>query len=181
MGRAGRTPGLPDDQPGQQHRRENDPRPRRDPQERQRLPQRGLRPARRRYLDRHRDRRDGRPERPDLADRLPRRVRPQRRKTPHRPGPGTIPTLERQPRRPPRLGTATPQARLNPPPPHITTARPHEPATPPIAMPTHRTSEYLPVESLLARDTGSTPAAVRAEAETRAPAQMRSRRFPCCG
>src|SRR6266545_4222211 len=94
--------------------REVDPRPRRDPQERPRLPQRGLRAARRRYLDRHRDRRDGRPERPDLAHRLPRRMRPQRRKTPHRPGPGTIPTLERQPRRPPRLGTATPQARLNP-------------------------------------------------------------------
>src|SRR6266536_1046514 len=34
MGRAGRTPELPDDQPGQQHRREDDPRPRRDPEKR---------------------------------------------------------------------------------------------------------------------------------------------------
>src|SRR5260370_13871492 len=40
-------------------------------------------------------------------------MRPQRRETPLRPGPGTVPALERQPRRPPVLGTATTAARLN--------------------------------------------------------------------
>src|SRR6266496_2175114 len=143
MGRAGRTPELPDDQPGQQHRREDDPRPRRDPEKRRRLPQRGLRPARRRHLDRHRHRPDGRPERPDLAHRLPRRMRPPRRKTSRRPGPGTIPALERQPRQPPRLGKATQEARLTPAPRKSPRRRPREPATPAIAMPAHRTSEYL--------------------------------------
>ena len=94
--------------------RENDPRPRRDQEERRRLPQRGHRPERRRDLDRHRHRPDGRPEPPDLAHRLPRRMRPQRRETPRRPGPGPLPALERQPRRPPHLGTATAIARINP-------------------------------------------------------------------
>ena len=56
---------------------------------------------------------DGRPECPDLPHRLPRRMRPQRRETPRRPGAGTVPALERQPRRPPRLGTAAP-ARIKP-------------------------------------------------------------------
>src|SRR5260370_24203724 len=40
-------------------------------------------------------------------------MRAQRRETPLRPGPGTVPALERQPRRPPVLGTATTAARLN--------------------------------------------------------------------
>src|SRR5260370_31299909 len=40
-------------------------------------------------------------------------MRPQRREPPLRPGPGTVPALERQPRRPPVLGTATTAARLN--------------------------------------------------------------------
>src|SRR6266702_6099798 len=44
-------------------------------------------------------------------------MRPQRRETPLRPGPGTVPALERQPRTPPVLGTATTAARLN----HTTT------------------------------------------------------------
>ena len=50
---------------------------------------------------------DGRPEHPDLPHRLPRRMRPQRREAPRRAGAGTVPALERQPRRPPHLGTAT--------------------------------------------------------------------------
>src|SRR6266536_1046515 len=166
MGRAGRTPELPDDQPGQQHRREDDPRPRRDPEKRRRLPQRGLRPARRRHLDRHRHRPDGRPERPDLAHRLPRRMRPPRRKTSRRPGPGTIPALERQPRQPPRLGKATQEARLTPAPRKSPRRRPREPATPAIAMPAHRTSEYLrsvlisPATVAISRTGGSTQLAL---------------------
>ncbi len=51
----------------------------------------------------------------DLAHRLPRRMRPQRRETPRRPGPGPLPALERQPRRPPHLGTAAAITRINPP------------------------------------------------------------------
>ena len=74
----------------------------------------GLRPARRRHLDRHRHHADGRLEPPDLAHRLPRRMRPQRRETPNRPGPGPLPALERQPRRPPHLGTAAATARIKP-------------------------------------------------------------------
>ena len=53
------------------------------------------RPTRRPHLDRHRHRRDGRAERPDLPHRLPRRLRAQRRQAARRPGPGTIPALER--------------------------------------------------------------------------------------
>ena len=59
-----------------------------------------------------------------------------------RPGPGTVPALERQPRRPPRLGTAAP--------PRITRTRnshrngvPANTVTPPAGMPDHGTSEYL--------------------------------------
>jgi len=44
---------------------------------------------------------------------LTQRMRPQRRQAPHRPGTGTLPALERQPRRPPHLGTAAP-VRVNP-------------------------------------------------------------------
>ena len=55
---------------------------------------------------------------------------------------GPRPALERQPRRPPHLGTATAIARINP-----RRTRPHrrgcEPATPAMSMPLHRTSEYL--------------------------------------
>jgi hypothetical protein len=57
--------------------------------------------------DRHRERPDGRAEHPLLSHRLPRRMRPQRRQAAHRPGPGTVPDLERQARGPPGLGTAT--------------------------------------------------------------------------
>ena len=45
---------------------------------------------RRRDLDRHRHRRDGRAEHPHLSHRLPRRMRPQRRQTAHRAGTGTF-------------------------------------------------------------------------------------------
>jgi hypothetical protein len=61
----------------------------------------------------HRDHPDGRPEPTNLSHRLPRRLRPQQRKTPLRPRPGTLPALERQTRRPPGLGTAA-TPRLNP-------------------------------------------------------------------
>ena len=60
------------------------------------------------YLDRHRDGADGRAEPAHLPDRLPRRMRPQRRKAAHREGTGTVPALEGQPRGPPRLGPAAP-------------------------------------------------------------------------
>ena len=63
--------------------------------------------------DRHRDRPDGRPQRPDLAHRVLRRMRPQRRETALRPDAGTVPAVECQPRRPPHLGTAAP-VRVNP-------------------------------------------------------------------
>src|SRR3984885_11297799 len=69
---------------------------------------RGRRTPRRPHLDRHRHRADGRPERPDLPHRIPRRMRPQPREAPHRPGPGTLPALARRPPKPPRLGTAAP-------------------------------------------------------------------------
>src|SRR6266702_8498276 len=42
-------------------------------------------------------------------------MRPQRRQSPHRDSTGTLPALERQPRRPPHLGAATPAARITPP------------------------------------------------------------------
>src|SRR6266480_567903 len=75
-------------------------------------------------------------------------MRLQRRQAPVRPGPGTVPALDRQPRRPPHLGAATSAARLAPHP-ATTTAPPREPATPAIAMPDHRTSEYLPFNGFL--------------------------------
>ena len=81
-------------------------------------------------------------QRLDLADCLPRRMRPQRRQAAHRAGAGTVPALERQPRRPPHLGTATARrinpARITPPP-----TWPPTTATPAIGMPFHRTCEYL--------------------------------------
>ena len=85
---------------------------------------------------------NGRTQPPDLAHRLPRRMRPQRCETARRPGAGTLPALERQPRRPPGLGTASARriepARITPPP-----ARLPRTATPAISMPFHRTSDYL--------------------------------------
>ena len=56
-----------------------------------------------------------RAERHHLPHRLPRRLRTNRRQAAGRPGPRTVPTLERDPRRPGRLGTAAPP-RLTPPP-----------------------------------------------------------------
>src|SRR6266545_4181580 len=92
-------------------------------------------------MDRHRHRRNGRPERPDLPHRLPGRLRTQRQKAAVRPGPGTVPALERRARRPARLGTATP-VRLNP-----RTRSSDVTVTntvmPPASMPAHTTSEYL--------------------------------------
>ena len=52
-------------------------------------------------------------QRPDLAHRVLRRMRPQRRETARRPDAGTVPAVECQPRRPPHLGTAAP-VRVNP-------------------------------------------------------------------
>ena len=52
-------------------------------------------------------------EHPDLAHRLPRRMRPPRRKTAHREGAGTVPALDREPGRPPHLGPA-PAIRIRP-------------------------------------------------------------------
>src|SRR5262245_26671667 len=75
-------------------------------------------------MDRHRHRRDGRPERAHLPRRLSRRLRPKPRYAAERAGPGTIPALERNPGRPAHLGAATP-ARLTQPP----VAR-HEPSRP---------------------------------------------------
>src|SRR6185312_16403539 len=73
-------------------------------------------------------------------------MRLQHRKTPGRPRPGTVPALARPPRRPQRLGAATPTTRLTrtqqP-----RRRRPGEPATSAIAMPVHRTSEYLRLPS----------------------------------
>ena len=69
------------------------------------------------------------------------RMRPQRRETPHRASAGTVPALDRQPRRPPRLGDTTPAARLTPRGNH---RRRH--ANRPrrlLAMPAHMTSEYV--------------------------------------
>ena len=77
-----------------------------DQEKRLRLPQRGRRTARRQDMDRHRHRPDGRPERPYLPHRIPRRMRPQQRQAPRWPGPGTVPALACRARRPPRLGTA---------------------------------------------------------------------------
>src|SRR5262249_39984726 len=85
--------------------------------------------------------RNGRAQRPDLPHRLPRRLRPQRQQAPLQAGPGTVPALERQPRRPPYLGTTAPP-RLNPETPcrsGITTNT----VTPPFGTHVHRTSEYL--------------------------------------
>jgi hypothetical protein len=76
-----------------------------------------------------------------LAHRLPRRMRPQRRQAAHRAGAGTVPALERQPRRPPHLGTATAR-RINPTN-NAATGMPPRTGTPAISMPSHRTSEYL--------------------------------------
>jgi hypothetical protein len=56
---------------------------------------------------------EGDPAYAHVPHRLPRRLRPQRRQAPGRAGPGTIPALDRRPRRPARLGAAAP-ARLTP-------------------------------------------------------------------
>jgi len=65
-----------------------------------------------------------------------------RRQVPPRPRPRTIPALERQPRRPPRLGT-TASPRLKPRSSTPSTAPPHEKAAPAISVLAHGTSEYL--------------------------------------
>src|SRR5216684_6231712 len=70
-------------------------------------------------------------------------MRPQRRETAHRPGTGTLPPMERQPRRPPHLGTA-PAHRINPAQITPAPAWPPRTATSALGMPSHRTSEYLP-------------------------------------
>src|SRR5262249_26093478 len=106
---------------------------RRNPQERLRLPHPRRRPPRRHHLDRHRHRRDGRPQRSDLPHRLPQRLRPQRFQTPHRPRTRRVPALERHPHRPTRLGAATPTRLADTT--HLT-ASPQQ-ATPPASMPTH--------------------------------------------
>src|SRR6266851_9266639 len=69
-------------------------------------------------------------------------MRPQRRETAHRPGTGTLPPMERQPRRPPHLGTA-PAHRINPAQITPAPAWPPRTATSALGMPSHRTSEYL--------------------------------------
>ena len=84
----------------------------------------------------------GRAEHHHLPDRLPRRMRPPRRKAPVRRGIQPVPALERQPRGPPHLGPATAE-RQNPrsvtPPP----AWPPAIATPGVGVSFHRTSEHL--------------------------------------
>src|SRR6266849_2732190 len=85
-------------------------------------------------MDRHRDRPDGRAERPDLSHRVLRRMRPQRRETARRPGTGTLPALECQPRRPPHLGTAATR-RTKPAPITTAPAWPPRAATPALGMP----------------------------------------------
>ena len=66
---------------------------------------------------------------------------------------GTLPALERQPRRPPHLGTATARrinpARITPIP-----AQPPETATPDVGVPTHGTSEYLRHDSYCMDESG---------------------------
>src|SRR5712692_6304299 len=69
-------------------------------------------------------------------------MRPQRRETAHRPGTGTLPPMERQPRRPPHLGTA-PAHRINPAQITPAPAWPPRTATSALGMPSPRTSEYL--------------------------------------
>ena len=69
-------------------------------------------------------------------------MRAQRREAPVRAGAGTVPALERQPRRPPNLGTA-PARRVNPSPVMPLPAWPPQTATSAVGIPVHRTSEYL--------------------------------------
>src|SRR5271157_6291754 len=69
-------------------------------------------------------------------------MRPQRRQAPHRGETGTLPALERQPRRPPHLGTATAR-RINPRTNNAHTGAAPETATPDVGVPAHGTSEYL--------------------------------------
>jgi len=140
VGRPGRTPRLPHDQPGQQRRGKGAAPARGDPQERLRLPHRRRRPPRRHRLDRHRDRRTSRPQRLDLPHRLPRRLRPQRRQTLDRPGPSTIPALERLASRPAHLGPTTPAQLTH----TVTTTAPPQPATPTVGMPTIRVTHSHP-------------------------------------
>src|SRR5580693_10635973 len=75
-----------------------------------------------------------RPERHRLPHRIPRRMRPQPREAPHRPGPGTLPALARRPPKPPRLGTAAP-ARITAPGTATITASPRTRSRRPLAYP----------------------------------------------
>ena len=66
-------------------------------------------------LDHHRDRRNGRAEPLTYLTAYLDDLRTNRRETPDRAEPGTVPALDRHPRRPAHLGTTTPP-RLTPPP-----------------------------------------------------------------
>jgi hypothetical protein len=78
-----------------------------------------------------------------LPDRLPRRMRPPRRKAPVRRGTRPVPALERQPRGPPHLGPATAE-RQNPGPVTPPPAWPPAIATPSFGVPFHRTGVPRP-------------------------------------